>query len=53
MVDIGTMAVRIVLATKNRETTTLQTLVAKLGYHLPNQDEIRRGDAFDIATTEM
>ena len=50
VVDIGTTAIYRDLATKKRGTTTLQALVAKLGYHLPKTDEIRRSSVFDIET---
>ena len=50
VVDIGKMAIHRGLATKKRGTTTLQALVAKVGYHLPMTDEIRRSSVFDIET---
>ena len=31
----------------------MQALVAKLGYHLPNPDEIRRGNVLDIETPDL
>ena len=31
----------------------MQALVAKPGYHLPNSDEIRRGNVFDLATPDL
>ena len=34
-------------------TTTLQALVANIGYNLTKPDEIMCGDVFDIETPEM
>ena len=31
----------------------MQALVAKLGFHFPNLDEIRRSDVFNLSTTEL
>ena len=53
MVDIGTMAIHRGLATKKGVKTTLQALVAKLGYHFPNPYEIRRSDILYLATPEL